>query len=386
MTTVAFFISGHGFGHASREVEVINALGRLAGPDLRVIIRSAVSPTLLERTVRVPFELRPGVCDTGIIQPNSVTHDDRATLDAARAFYRTFDERVRAEAAALASDRPAVVVSDISPLGVAVGAALGVPSLMIANFTWDWIYEAQPGFREAAPEIIEVIRRAQAQATLALKLPLSPSFDGTGLRAVTPIPLIARRHTHARAETRARLRLPQDRRLALLSFGGYGLSELDLAHVDCADAWDLVVTDRSVNDAALSRLAYVHALAESDLGDHTARYEDVIAAVDAVITKPGFGILGECIATRTPMLYTSRGDFREYDVLVAQMPRFLRSQFISQADLFGGHWRAALDALVAMPMPPETLEPNGADVAAEIIFARSGRTPAERSSTLIAGK
>ena len=74
--TVVFFISGHGFGHASRDVEVINALGRIAGPDLRVIIRSAVPASLLERTVRVPFELRPGICDTGLVQPNSVTQDD----------------------------------------------------------------------------------------------------------------------------------------------------------------------------------------------------------------------------------------------------------------------------------------------------------------------
>jgi hypothetical protein len=64
--TVVFFISGHGFGHASRQVEVMNALGRIAGADLRVIIRSAVSQSLLDRTLRVPFELRPGICDTGL--------------------------------------------------------------------------------------------------------------------------------------------------------------------------------------------------------------------------------------------------------------------------------------------------------------------------------
>ena len=47
---VVFYISGHGFGHASREVEIINALGH-ARPDLRTVIRSAVSPGLLARTV-----------------------------------------------------------------------------------------------------------------------------------------------------------------------------------------------------------------------------------------------------------------------------------------------------------------------------------------------
>jgi L-arabinokinase len=377
--TAVFFISGHGFGHASRQVEVINALGRLAGPDLRVIIRSAVSPSLLERTVRVPFELRPGICDTGLVQTNSVSQDDRATLAAAREFYGAFDDRVRAEAAALARDNVSVVVCDIAPLGLAVAAAIGAPSVFIGNFTWDWIYEGHDAFRASAPEVLETIRRAHALATVTLKLPLSPSFESSGLAHVQPLALIARRSTHPRAETRALFGLPMNRKIALLSFGGYGLKELDLTRVDCLDEWDLVVTDRSLSDPGLRALKGVHALSEADLAKSPARYEDLIAASDAVITKPGFGILGECITGHTPLLYTSRGDFREYHVLVAEMPRFLRSRFISQDDLFAGRWKAALAGLIAQPAPKETLEATGAEDAAHIIFARSSRTPAGNS-------
>ena len=83
---VVFYISGHGFGHASREVEIVNALGRLRR-DLRIVIRSAVSPGLLARTITVPYELRPGPCDSGIIQSSSVTHDDEATVQAAVEFF-----------------------------------------------------------------------------------------------------------------------------------------------------------------------------------------------------------------------------------------------------------------------------------------------------------
>jgi L-arabinokinase len=86
-----------------------------------------------------------------------------------------------------------------------------------------------------------------------------------------------------------------------------------------------------------------------------------------VITKPGYGIVSEGIACRTPILYTSRGDFREYDVIVRDMPRYVRCRYISQDDLFAGRWRASLDALVAQPPPPETPAINGADVAAEVL-------------------
>jgi len=371
MTTVVFFISGHGFGHASREVEVMNALGGRLGDDLRLIIRSAVGPPLLERTLKVPYELRPGICDTGVVQTNSVTHDDRATIAAAAEFYGAFDARVAAEAEALRHDHVDLVVVDIAPLGLAVAAALGVPSVFIANFTWDWIYEGHEGFAAAAPVVIETIRRAHAHATITLKLPLSPSFAGSGLGDVRDLPLIARRSTHSRTDTRAHFGLPQSRKIALLSFGGYGLSELNLSDVDCADEWDLVVTDRSVSDSPATRLPYVHAISESGLAG-VFRYEDLVAAADAVITKPGFGIIGECATAGTPMVYTSRGDFREYDVLVEEMPRVLRCAFISQADLFGGRWRAALASAVSQPAPPMRLDPVGAEVAAETI-ANYGR-------------
>jgi hypothetical protein len=65
------------------------------------------------------------------------------------------------------------------------------------------------------------------------------------------------------------------------------------------------------------------------------------------------------------MLYTSRGVFREYDVLVREMPRYLRARFISQGDLLAGRWRESLAALTAQPPAPATMAVNGAEVAAD---------------------
>ena len=69
---------------------------------------------------------------------------------------------------------------------------------------------------------------------------------------------------------------------------------------------------------------------EGYLYESGLRYEDLVAAVDVVVTKPGYGIISECVANDTALLYTSRGDFVEYDVLVREMPRVLRCAFIDQ--------------------------------------------------------
>ena len=83
---------------------------------------------------------------------------------------------------------------------------------------------------------------------------------------------------------------------------------------------------------------------------------------------PGYGIVSECVANRTALLYTSRGRFIEYDLLVAEMPKLLRCRAITQIDLLAGRWDDAVHALLAQADPPERPRVDGAAVAAEEIM------------------
>lgn len=363
MPSVVFYISGHGFGHASRELEVIHAVAARR-PDWSIVLRTAVSPSLLERSLKVPYALLPGPCDTGVVQRDSVTNDDEATAREAIAFYSSssgVDARVEAECALLAGRDVRVIVGDIPPLAFEVAAKMGVPSVAIANFTWDWIYEWHDAIRDA-PGVLERIRHGYRQATIALRLPFSPALDV--FPRVESLPLIARIPGASRATTRKTLGIGASRKVALLSFGGYGLQRLDVAGLDCLDEWTVLLTDRIASAAPPS--PSVVFLPES-LFASGFRYEDLVAASDVVVTKPGYGILSECATAETAVLYTSRGLFREYDMLVAEMPRVLRCRFLSQEALFAGQWKVALESLLAQPRPPEHMEPTGAERAADVI-------------------
>nr|MBA2306120.1 hypothetical protein [Acidobacteriota bacterium] len=50
---------------------------------------------------------------------------------------------------------------------------------------------------------------------------------------------------------------------------------------------------------------------------------------------------------------------------VREMPRVLRCAYLEQPSLFAGHWRAALNALLASPPSPEKPATNGAEIAAD---------------------
>ncbi len=341
-------------------------------PETRLFIRSTASRVLFDRTLNAPFELDARPTDTGIVQIDSLRLNEGATLRQAAEFYRTFEDRTRREAALLKARGVRFVVSDAPPLGCAAAAVAGVPSVVVSNFTWDWIYEGyersegHEGGEEHEGDVgfIEMIRRAYGQADAAWRLPMHGPFDA--FARVIDVPFVARHATHARADTRARLGLPPDRRLALSSFSVYGADGIDFSHLDSPAEWDVVLTGNADAPTPLPGVRFVHEPTLYDLG---LRYEDLVAACDAVVTKPGYGIISECIANGTAIVYTSRGRFAEYGVLVRDMPRYLRCAYLDQESLLAGRWRAALDAALNAPGPPEHPATNGADVIAGMISA-----------------
>jgi len=260
----------------------------------------------------------------------------------------------------------AFVVADIPPLALEAARLAGVPAMAIGNFTWDWIFRDYPGGEDAADVLGEVYRRAGR----AFRLPLAGGFET--IPNVTDLAFIARRATHAPADTRARLGLPGGR-LALVSFGGYGVSGMNLDALSRTTGWTLLVSasvpfgpDR-VPLAQVGTRGALHPLDEPAMYGVGLRYEDVVAAVDVVVTKPGYGIISECLANDTALLYTDRGHFIEYDVLVREMPRYVRCAYLPQAELLRGDWQSALDTLVASPPAPERPAVDGAVVAAQWI-------------------
>jgi hypothetical protein len=357
LPAVFFYISGHGFGHASRQIEVINALGALA-PALEIVVRTSAPRWLFDRTVRVPFTLVAGECDTGVTQIDSLRLDAHDTIRRADAFHGTLPERARAESDLLRAHDAVVVVADAPPLGCAAAAEAGIRSVVVTNFTWDWIYEGYAEELAAAPDLVPVIQRAYRSAAEALRLPMHGGF--AALETIVDVPFVARHARHARDDVRRQLDLPLDRPLVLSSFGGYGVGGLDVSRLDCLDDYGVVTTDRSI-ERSDDRAFQIN---EDRLYGSGLRYEDLVHACDVVATKPGYGIIAECIANGTGMLYTSRGRFAEYDVLVAEMPKFLRCEFLEQDALFAGRWHEALDRIMSAPAPRERPGTNGASIVA----------------------
>lgn len=364
--SVVFAITGHGFGHAVRQIAIINAFSQLR-PDIPIVVRTAVARWLFQRSVRRSVTVQSAELDSGAVQRGSLAVDVPATVDATRAFYADFERRVDEEAAALAAVGARLVAADIPPLSFAAAARLGIPAIGISNFTWDWIYEGYDDNGGLSPTPMDRVRAAYGLAAEGWRLPMYGGFET--FSRLRDLPLVARVARQSRAEVRAQVGLPAETPLVLVSLGGYGARGIDVyaAARSLAGLAEVVVTsydDVTPGDG-------LHRVDETAMYGRRIRYEDLIAAVDIVASKPGYGIIADCAANGTALMYTARGRFREYDVLVAEMPRMLRAQFIAQDDFLGGRWRDSIAALLGappVPVPPS----NGAAVAADWLAERVG--------------
>lgn len=370
---IIFYVSGHGFGHTSRSIEVIHALLR-AQPDAQIVVKTSAPRRLFSRTLQGRCEVVEMQCDAGMVQIDSLNMDAEASVRQAVEFQKRLPSLVESEAAYLRDAEAHVAVGDIPPLAVAAAHAARIPSIAIGNFTWDWIYDAYGG--SAASELSREIRRLYQDVTVALRLPMAGGFEGLAPKT-QDIPFIARRSARTRDEVRGALGLPPrsaSTPLVLISFGGYGVAGLNTTALARLRDYAIATTDTPSPSAAPGAANAIHAapgmlaLSEKQIYDGGLRYEDLVRAADVVASKPGYGIISEAIANGAALLYTSRGHFVEYDVLVREMPRYLRCRFIEKSDLLSGNWSDALERLLSQPPPPERPAVDGADIAAEEIL------------------
>ena len=375
---IVFYISGHGFGHASRCIEVINAI-LAKRPETRVGVRTSAPRWLFDLTVKGKVTYSTLECDSGIVQVDALTLDEADTIRRAASFHSDLVTRAASETRALRELGAGLIVGDIPPLAFAVGASAGISSIGLGNFTWDWIYADYPRVR-LAPSLLPAIRGAYAKASMALRLPMSGGFES--FSNVKDIPFIARHASLSRDEVCKKLKLPADKPLVLASFGGFGLPALDTDTIGKFKKYTVISAatvpmsrQRKDTPVVVERKGAFISISEEAMYDTGVRYEDLVGAAEVVVTKPGYGIVSECIANDTAILYTSRGHFPEYDVLVEEMPKYTRSAFISQDDLFAGKWESAIDKLRAQAKPKKKPETNGADVAADILLKALDKPP-----------
>lgn len=356
---VAVVVSAHGFGHAARACAVMAALAERR-PELRFEIVTTVPRWFFEQSLAAPFSVHRLVTDVGLVQRTPLEEDLDATTDRLDRLLAPRSGRLERLAVRIARLRCRIVLADIAPLGIAAARRIGIPSVLVENFSWDWIYD---GYGEVAPRLAQHgAALAALSATADLHLQTEPACRREA--SALAVPPVARQRRSSPAAVRSSLGIPDEARLVVLTMGGVGWSYRGLEAAERhRGAW-FAVPGGAPQPRRRGRVML--------LPFHSEIYHpDLVQAADVVVGKLGYSTVAETYHARAAMAFVSRPHFRESAVLAEFVRRTAPSVEITEAAFNDGSWLDAVDGLLDAERPTEA-RVNGAAEAAAAILDRFG--------------
>lgn len=345
--TLAYFITPHGFGHAARAVAVMDAL-QAQNPALRCEIFTTVPAWFFRQTLRQPFGYHELLTDIGLVQTTALSEDAVATVERL-AHFLPFSPAAASHLADQLHDLGCtLVLCDISPLGLSVARAAGLPSILIENFTWDWIYA---GYTPAEPRLLPYIDLfAQLFAQADHHIQIQPVCQPQPVDLI--VPPISRQPRTPAATIRQQLGVAPEAPLIMMTMGGV--------------AWDYTFLHR-LHDLRPIQFV-IPGVGETMVRDeniillpaHSPFYHpDLVNAADALIGKLGYSTLAETYHAGIPYGYVTRPHFRESEIFAAFADRSMPSLAIAGATFAEGAWIPHIPDLLSLPRQ-HSPRPNGA--------------------------
>ena len=351
-------ISGHGFGHIAQTGPVLNAL-RQRLPNLRLTVVSTAPEYKLRQRINGDFTLHARAWDFGFVMEDAFRIDRQASARAYQEFHADWEERVAREADWIAGQQPDLVLANAAYLPLAAASRLGLPAFGMSSLNWADLFrfvfgEVDGDLDWAAPlhaQMLAAYNSARAFLKLAPGMAM-PDLDNG--RWIGPVARLGRERG---TELRQMLGVSGDTRLVLAALGGIpsrvpvqDWPVTPAVHWLVPSAWQAQRSDMT----AFEPLGW--------------DFTDLLASVDALVGKPGYGTFAETACNGIPMLYVRREDWPEQDALIPWLERYGCCREVEEARLQSGALAAPLAALWEQPKPTPP-EPDGADTAAQLLAA-----------------
>lgn len=358
MGRVAYIVSPHGFGHAARACAVMAEVRRQC-PATHFDVFTEVPRWFFSESLPHGFSYHRFASDVGMAQRSPLVEDLEATCDLLDRKRCDDPEIVGQLATRLQMLGCSVVIVDISPLGLVAAAAAGIPSVLVENFTWDWIYLNYPDgtsrLRRHGQRMVEIF------ASAILRIQTAPVCERSPTAAsVRPM---ARSPRTGRETVRASLGLPANEPMIVVSMGGVPWNYGDFADFDHSEgAW--VVVPGGSERVTQRRGRFLMLPFHSDF-----YHPDLVAASDLVVSKLGYSTVAEAYRAGTALAYVGRSRFPESPILAQWVEEHMVAAEIGEDTLRDGAWLAAANELLNVPRRKPDVE-NGAVQAAELILER----------------
>lgn len=351
---IACFISPHGFGHAARAAGIMAAIHEIES-SIRFEIFTKVPSWFFQDSLSGPFTYHSLLTDIGLMQKTPLREDLGKTLQCLNDFLPFDHSQISSLGQLINRLKCELIICDIAPMGILVAREADIPSVLVENFTWDWIYQKYKSYGVEISKHIEYLRSLFDAADHHIQTEPVCCYRMADL---TTLPVSRKVRTPAR-EIRKRLRLPCDRKVVMITMGGIPEHYSFLKELANQREVHFVIPGGSQSMEIRDNLVL--------LPHHSDFFHpDLINACDAVVGKLGYGTLAEVYHTGVPFGYISRPSFRESEILAAYVEREMIGVAIEETEFQAGSWISHLQDLLALPRIQRS-GPNGAEQVARFI-------------------
>lgn len=352
---IAYFISPHGFGHAARASAVIEALQEVC-PSVAFELYTQVPEWFFTNSLQANLSYHPVWCDVGLKQHSSLKEDFPATIEALSKLYPLDEALVSALATELRQLNCQLVLCDIAPLGIAVAKKAGLPSVLMENFTWNWIYRTLVPMEPRLEFYADYLQARFEECDHLIQLTpvcLPKPAD------LTPHP-VARNWKQTPAEVFSQLGLPADKPKVLITMGGIGESYQFLERLKRRDDVSFVIPAAAAEFTQDQNLT----LLSANTGMH---HPDLLRACDLVIGKLGYSTVSEVYYAGVPFGFIGRYHFAE-SAYLQQFVQSTTQSFEIQPETFqNGEWLERIDPFLKLPRLNRD-HPNGSRQIADYLI------------------
>jgi len=336
---LAVFVSPHGFGHAARASAVMEALHRRVGARFELF---ATTPRwFFDESVRGLYRFHEVVTDVGFFQRSALAYDLERTVEAVRSLVPFHPDLVTGLALEVRRSGCSAVLCDVSPLGIAVADRAGLPSVLVENFSWPWLYE--PLLAEA-PELALLSEELDRWIGLAhLHLQAEP-YCFSDPRAHASVLPVSRPPRRAREELRRGLGLGEEARVVVLTMGGYAEDMPFLGRLETLEDVTFIVIGCPVTETRGNLRLFDNA---------TRLYmPELVRASDALVAKLGYSTIAEVWREGRPAAFVTRPHSREMAPLRAWTSERIPGFEVPGAEFAAGAWIDRIPELLDTPPPP----------------------------------
>lgn len=358
MTKILVAISAHGYGHLGQISPVLNRLAELV-PDLELFIQADMPRPLIASRVDAEFESIEYAADLGILMDGPTVMRWPETIAAYQQFHADWSKHLQRQQQYLSDVSPDLVITDIPYLTITAAKALQIPVVAFCSLNWADILQANSDAAHQLSRELAVIRDCYQSAELFIQP--EPSMPMPWLRNRQPIGPVFRQAASQRELLNKRLALKPGDKLILVALGG-------IPETHAVQTWPRISEVQwIVSGGPVPEREDLHNFYDLELP-----FTTVLASVDLIISKPGYGTYTEVAGVGIPMISVERSDWAETEVLNSWLAARLPLRTISLEQYLSGNYVELISELLHQPRSMPTT-PTGIKQVVAVIQGLLGR-------------